>query len=88
MRKQGHQFPLDIGLGNVLTADLHSIRVLLQGLWGAVADHAAMIVEPTHARREEYLIKWPQETVTTQPGTAQYAVIRHPPSWGSALLPI
>lgn len=62
-------------LGNVLASDLHQVRVLLQGLWGAIADNIAMIVELTHERREQYQIKWPEKLVRQEACTAKDTLI-------------
>jgi len=58
-------------LGNVVTRELHAVRVLLQGLWGAIADNVAMIVELTHERRQEYQLKWPEKLVRQEACTAK-----------------
>ena len=62
-------------LGNVLTSELHAVRVLLQGLWTAIADNVAMIVELTHARRQEYQIKWPEKLVRQEACTAKDTLV-------------
>jgi hypothetical protein len=62
-------------LGNVLVGELHAIRVLLQGMWGAVADNIAMVVELTHARRHEYRLKWPEDLVRKQACTAKDTIV-------------
>ena len=58
-------------LGNVVTRELHAVRVLLQGLWGAITDNIAMIVELTHERRQEYQLKWPEKLVRQEACTAK-----------------
>ena len=58
-------------LGNVVTRELHAVRILLQGLWGAIADNVAMVVELTHQRRQEYQLKWPEKLVRQEACTAK-----------------
>lgn len=62
-------------LGNVLVADLHQVRILLHGLWGAIADNIAMIVELTHERRQLYQIKWPEKLVRQEACTAKDTLV-------------
>jgi hypothetical protein len=62
-------------LGNVLVSDLHQVRILLQGLWGAIADNIAMIVELTHERRQLYQIKWPEKLVRQEACTAKDTLV-------------
>ncbi len=62
-------------LGNVLVGELHGVRVLLQGMWGAVADNIGMVVELTHARRNEYRLKWPENLVRKQACTAKDTIV-------------
>jgi hypothetical protein len=54
-------------LGSVLVSELQAVLVLLQGLWGAIADNVAMVVELTHERRQEYQLKWPEKLVRSLP---------------------
>ena len=62
-------------LGSVLAGEMKAIRVLLQGLWGAVADNIAMVVELTHQRREQFEVKWPELLVRRQACTAKDAIV-------------
>jgi hypothetical protein len=62
-------------LGSVLASDLSAVRVLLQGLWGAIADNIVMIVELTHQRRQEYQIKWPEKLVRQEACTAKDTIV-------------
>ncbi len=62
-------------LGKVLASDLHAVRILLQGLWGAIADNIIMIVELTHERRQEYQIKWPEKLVRQEACTAKDTIV-------------
>jgi hypothetical protein len=62
-------------LGSVFVSELHAIRVLLQGLWIAITDNIAMVVELTHQRRQEYQVKWPELLVRRQACTAKDAIV-------------
>ena len=42
-------------LGQVLTSELQSARVLLQALWRLIAGKISSVVELTHQRREHYI---------------------------------
>ena len=62
-------------LGNVVTRELHAVRILLQGLWGAIADNVAMVVELTHQRRQQYQLKWPEKLVRQEACTAKDTIV-------------
>jgi hypothetical protein len=62
-------------LGNVVTRELHAVRILLQGLWGAIADNVAMVVELTHLRRQQYQLKWPEKLVRQEACTEKDTIV-------------
>ena len=62
-------------LGNYLTSELHSTRVLLQALWIIITDKISSQVELTHQRREVFQIKWPAKAVQQTTCTAKDSII-------------
>ena len=62
-------------LGAVLASELHGIRMLLPGLWGAVTDNVIMVVELTHERRTRYQLKWPEKLVRQEACTAKDTIV-------------
>jgi hypothetical protein len=62
-------------LGNVLTSELHSVRVLLQALWIMITDKIGSVVELTHKRREELQIKWPTKAMHQTTCTAKDSIV-------------
>lgn len=62
-------------LGNYLTSELHSVRVLLQALWIMITDKISSTVELTHKRREEFQIKWPMKSMQQTTCTAKDSIV-------------
>ena len=62
-------------LGQVLTSELQSARVLLQALWRLIAGKISSIVELTHQRREHYELLWPDKAMQQTTCTAKDTIV-------------
>ena len=62
-------------LGQVLTSELQSARVLLQALWRLIAGKISSVVELTHQRREHYELLWPDKAMQQTTYTAKDTIV-------------
>lgn len=62
-------------IGKVLAKSSDTARIAMQGTWNAIARNVIVFVELSAARRDKYVISFPQETITAHVCNSKDAIV-------------